>query len=129
MPDLSSAPPVIRHFAERLAERGTPLQTVSFESSRNQLLRTALTSVTVQILADRGQWFVELAPAGVEDWFDTAAWRCCLEGGPVSVNLDPLDTQVAWIEDYLARSAKLHVSLDCLREARRERAYQRMGLA
>jgi hypothetical protein len=128
MADLSAAPQAVLDLAEWLSERGTPLRARSFDSASNQLLQAHVPQGTVQVLADRGQWFVELAPAGAEEFFDTAAWTSCLTGAEVSLELEPLDVQVGWLEGYLAGEGHGKVTIECLREARRRRAYGRMGL-
>lgn len=128
MPDLSSAPPSLQTLAARLAREGTPLRVHSFDSPTNQQLRAHTTHGTVQVLADRSQWFVELAPAGAEEFFDTAAWTSCLAGVEVSLELEPLEVQVCWLEQYLAGEPDVEVTVECLRDARRRRAYGRMGL-
>lgn len=78
MPDLSLAPQVVQRLAGRLTEGGTPLRVHSHGSPTNQQLRAETPHGTVQVLADRGQWFVELAPPGPDEFFDTAVWTACL---------------------------------------------------
>jgi hypothetical protein len=128
MPDLSSAPRAVLDLAEWLSERGISLQARSFHSASNQLLQAHAPQGTVQVLADRGQWFIELAPPGTEEFFGTAAWSSCLAGAEVSLELEPLSAQVAWIKEYLAGDAHGGINIECLRQARRRRAYGRMGL-
>jgi len=79
-------------------------------------------------VADRGQWFVELAPPGASEFFDTAVWGACLTRTEVSVDLMPLDAQAAWLEEFLSGGVQGDYTLDCLLEARRRRAYGRVGL-
>ena len=128
MPDLSLAPQALQRLAERLADGGSPLQVHSFDSPSNQQLRAQAPRGTVQVLADRGQWFVELAPPGASEFFDTAVWGACLTRTEVSVDPMPLDAQAAWLEEFLSGGVQGDYTLDCLLEARRRRAYGRMGL-
>lgn len=128
MPDLSAAPRAVHDLAGWLSERGNPLEQRSFDSASNQLLQAHASWGTVQVLADRGQWFVELAPPGAEEFFDTAAWTSCFAGAEVSLELEPLEVQVGWLEEYLAGEPHVEVTVECLRDARRRRAYGRMGL-
>lgn len=78
--------------------------------------------------ADRGQWFVEFAPPGVNEFFDTAVWIACLSRTEVSLELMPLEAQAAWLEEFLAGGVQGEYTIECLLEARRRRAYGRMGL-
>lgn len=128
MPDLSSAPQALETLAERLADGGTPLRVHSFDSPINQQLRAQTPHGTVQVLADRGQWFVELAPPGSSEFFETAVWTACLTRTEVSLELMPLDAQAAWLEELLANGVGSEYTIECLLEARRRRAYGRMGL-
>jgi hypothetical protein len=128
MLDLSDAPQAVRNFADWLSDRGTSLSLQAFDSPNNQLLRAPSPRGTVQLLADRGQWFVELAPPGADEFFDTAVWSSCLAGGEVSLELTPLDTQVEWLQEFLAGELREGPTIDCLREAQRKRAYGRLGL-
>jgi hypothetical protein len=128
MPDLSSAPQPLQRLAEWLADSRAPLRVQSFDSPSNQLLQAQTPRGTVQVLADRGQWFVELAPPDASEYFDTAVWNSCLSGTEVSLELVPLDAQAAWLEEYLAGDEEGEYTIECLREARRRRAYGRMGL-
>lgn len=128
MSDLSTAPPAVLDLAHWLSERGAPLELRSFDSVSNQLLLAHAPRGTVQVLVDRGQWFVELAPPGAEEFFDMAAWTSCLKGEEVSLELEPISVQVGWLKQYLAGESDGEFTVECLREARRRRAYGRMGL-
>jgi hypothetical protein len=128
MPDLSSAPTAVQRFAGWLAEHGAHVSVQSFASPTNQLLRAPTARGTVQIVADRGQWFVELAPPEAGEYFDTAVWTACLSGSDVSLELQSLDAQVEWLIAFLGADASSRCSIECLREARQRRAYRRMGL-
>lgn len=128
MPDLSSAPQALQALAERLADGGTPLRVHSFDSPTNQQLRAQTPHGTVQVLADRGQWFVELAPPGASEFFDTAVWSACLTRTEVSLDLVPPDAQALWLTEFLAADVRSEYAIECLLEARRRRAYGRMGL-
>lgn len=127
MSDLSMAPMSVQNLAEWLADRGNPLVPQTFDSPTNQLLQ-ARAQHGVQVLADRGQWFVELAPPGVDEFFDTAVWSSCITGATVSLELTPLAEQIAWIEEFLSDDSRRDYSVDCLRETRRKRAFERMGI-
>lgn len=127
MPDLSAAPHAVLNLSEWLSERGVALQERSFDSASNQMLQAYASRGTVQVLADRGQWFVGLAPPGVEEFFDTAVWVSCLTGAEVSLELESLDVQVGWLEEYLAADAPRDVSVECLRQARRRPALRPDG--
>lgn len=127
MSDLSMAPIPVRNLAEWLADRGSPLVPQSLESPINQLLK-ARAQYGVRVLADRGQWFVDLAPPGVDEFFNSAVWSSCLTGATVSLELVPLAEQVAWIEEFLSDDSRRDYSVDCLRETRRKRAFGRMGI-
>lgn len=128
MPDLSAAPQSVQKLSEWLAGRGTALHECSFDSASNQTLQAHTPRGTVQVLADRGQWFVELAPPRTIEFFDMATWISCLTGTEVSLALESLDVQVGWIEEYLVADAHDDVSVECLRQARRQRAHGRMGI-
>jgi len=129
MLDLSAAPRPIQKLAGWLADRGAPLRVQSFDSPSNQLLQSQTPRGTVQVLADRGQWFVELAPPGASEYFDTAVWESCLSGTEISLELAALDEQAAWFEEFLAGDEQREHTIECLREARRRRAYGRMGIS
>jgi hypothetical protein len=126
---MSLAPQVLQKFAESLAERETPLRVQAFESPSNQLLQARTARGTVQVLADRGQWFVELAPPGAAEFFSTTVWLACLSRTEVSLELMPFDAQTAWLEEYLTGGDQREYTIECLLETRRRRAYGRMGLA
>jgi hypothetical protein len=128
LPDLSSAPAAVQKLAGWLAGRGAQLSVQSFDSPNDQLLNAKTVRGEVQILADRGQWFVELAPPNTSDFFNTAVWTSCLTGMDVNFELEPLDSQVTWMEEFLAGDVSREYSLECLRETRHRRAYGRMGL-
>ncbi len=127
MDELSSAPPSIRALAEWLAERGTPLVLHSFHSHNNQLLKAESPQGTFEVLADRGQWFVRLAPAHSDEYFDSAVWEACLSGKEVSLEVDPLEVQVAFLQDLLTTGATDTCSTECLTEARITRVYRSLG--
>ncbi|MCV2393905.1 hypothetical protein OEB99_06260 [Actinotalea sp. M2MS4P-6] len=129
MPDLSLAPPAVLRLAQTLAERGAPLTIRAFDSPTNQLLGATLDVGSVRVLADGGQWFVDLAPPGLDEYFDTAVWTACLNGTDVSLDLESLDSQVGWLEEHLSSGFAGDGRIECLRDARRRRAYGRMGLA
>lgn len=128
MSNLSSAPQALQVLAEQLARGGTPLRVHAFNSPTNQQLRAHTSHGTVQVLADRGQWFVELAPPGSSEFFDTAAWAACLARSEVSLELIPLDERVTWLAAFLAAATPEKPTVECLLQARRRRAYGRMGL-
>lgn len=128
MPDLSSAPQALVALAEWLADGGTPLRVHAFDSPTNQQLRAQTPHGTVQVLADRGQWFVELAPPGSSEFFDTAVWTACLTRTEVSLDVISLDAQMLWFAEFLAADARSEHAIECLVEARRRRAYRRMRL-
>jgi hypothetical protein len=128
--NLSSAPTSVVRLAQLLDDAGCPLHSTSYGSVRNQLLEVnvAAKGFRVRVAADRSQWFVELAPGHSEDYFDTAVWRACLAGTDVSLDLEPLESQVEWIIEKLADRGELTANLGCLRAARHERACRRLGL-
>lgn len=128
MIDLSLAPSPIQELARWLAGRGCPLLPQAFDSPNNQVLWATSPRGVVRVLADRGQWFVELAPPGVDEYFDSAVWSSCLTGAEVSLELTSLAEQVAWLEDFLHDGPTSEYSIECLREVRRTRAFRRMGL-
>jgi hypothetical protein len=128
MAALSSAPQSLQALAEQLAINGTPLGVHAFDSPGNQQLRAQTLHGIVQATADRGEWFVELAPPGSSEFFDAAGWRACLTRTDVSLELIPLDAQTAWLADLLVADVPTGDTIECLREARRTRAYGRMGL-
>lgn len=80
------------------------------------------------MLADCGRWFVELAPPGSCEFFDAAVWTSCLNRTEVSLELMPVDTQAAWLAELLVDGVRGECTIECLLEARRRRAYGRMGL-
>lgn len=129
MLDLSAAPRPIQKLAEWLEDSGSPLCVQTFDSPSTQLLQAHTPRGSVQVLADRGQWFVELAPTGASEYFDTAVWASCLSGTDVSLDLAPLDEQALWFEEYLAVDEEREYTIERLREARHRRAYGRMGLS
>lgn len=126
--DMSLAPQGLQKFAEGLAEEETPLRVEAFDSPSNQLLQAQTARGTVQVLADRGQWFVELAPPGVAEFFSTAVWIACLSRTEVSLEIVPLDAQIAWLEVFLAGDDQREYTIECLLDAQRRRAHGRMGL-
>lgn len=128
MSDISAAPQAIQELGRWLADGGTVLAVDSFESPTSQRLRAHTARGTLQVVADRGQWFVELAPLGSSEFFDTAVWAACLAGVEVSVDVIPIDAQVAWLERFLKEGDLRSCTIECLLEARRRRAYRRMGL-
>ena len=128
MPELPSVPPALQALTEQLDSGGTPLRVHSFDSPDDQQLRATTPHGTVQVLVDRGQWFVELAPPGSSEFFDTAVWIACLTRTDVSLDLGSLDAQTMWLVEFLAAEVHNRYTIECLREARRKRAYGRMGL-
>ena len=121
MADLSSAPKVLRDFAERLSKGGAVLKTIRFLSPLNQVLQVETTIGVVQLLADRGQWFVDLAPPDQtsNDFFDAMTWRACLAREEAGTNADPLEEQVAWLEAYLRGEVSGTYTVQGLGETRR----------
>lgn len=127
MPDLSLAPQAISELARILSARGNPLRTETYSSPGDQVLRARTPAGTVQVIADRAQWFVDLAPPGVDDYFDTEVWSACLSGAPVSLQLVSLDSQVAWIMKFLDEDVRTRYSIESLRQERQRRAHGRLG--
>ena len=127
--DLTSCPVAIARLAAILADQGIALRAVAFESRHNQMMEAHTPVGSMRVVVDRGQWFVELASPGHAEYFDTAVWEACLRGGPVSLELIPLDEQVSWFEAALRSEDTRRCSLECLLGARQRRAYGRMGIA
>ena len=113
MPNLSVALQSVEDLSRWLAEGGVTLQEYSFDSPSNQVLHAHLSRGTVQVLADRGQWFVVLAPPGADEFFDSSTWHSCLTGTDVSLTLQPLAAQVEWLIDYLTAGPRVDVSTQC----------------
>jgi hypothetical protein len=128
MVNLSSAPPAVRALVERMTVGGALMGQENFDSPVNQRFQLATPRGALRVVADRGQWFVELAPEGSEEFFDSAVWVSCLTGSVVSVELPPLESQVAWFIEFLGDENGKSVALKCLLRARRRRALARMGI-
>ena len=127
MMDLTKAPLAIQELADWLAHRGQNLTAQSFDSPKNQLLISHPAKGSIQVLADRGQWFVELSPPGSGEFFDTSVWRSCFQSADVDVDPGPLADQVAWIVGYILGDIDGQCTLDCLLSTRKRRADARIG--
>lgn len=128
-PNFSRAPAPILILARALRAHGFQLTVVDCDPPDNQRIRVITPQLTVEIVADRGQWSVGFAPVGEDDFFDISVWQACLSGEPVSTDLVPLQIQVDWAIDHLGAERPIRISLPCLRQTRKIRAYRRLGLS
>ena len=128
MPGLGEAPEAIQALAVWLEQRGTPLVVKRFDSPNFQVLEAETSRGTIELLVDRGGWFLTVAPPNSREFFDSAVWVACLTSTPVSAEIAPLSDQVSWLRGFVEESAPVEYSLACLQEARHKRAYRGMGL-
>lgn len=90
-------------------------------------------SLAVRLVADRGQWFLELAPPGADERFDADVWRSCLDDAEIADEPSPLDAQARFVAGNLDRilaaaQARGDELTACLRRKRSIRARRRLGL-
>ncbi len=128
MVDLTGAPSGIQALACELSEAGTPFEVHRFASPADQQWRALVAAGTLQVTADRGQWFIELAPPGGSDYFDAAVWDACLTGTDVSLELWSVSAQVTWMAAFLRSGTRAVPQYERLHDARDRRAYGRLGL-
>jgi hypothetical protein len=137
--DFHEAKRVLNTLHETLSRRGynvsVPWRDGPMSSGRMSLSGS---TADVRVLADRGQWFIEIRPTTEDSkWFDLELWSSCL-GQPASFHVDArsmetkdvaaalaaswrLEPQVSWLEsnlDMIERACSARESrtvLDCLR--------------
>lgn len=129
MADFGVAPQPLREFIARIIRGGAVIQAVAIDSPINQLVRLPAEFGTVEILADRGQWFVRLAPRGSTQFFDVLTWIACVTESEVSLEQMPLEDQLAWLDEFLDGDTKHEFTIECLLRARRRRAFGRLGMS
>lgn len=129
MADFSMAPQPLREFIARMVRGGADVHAVAIDSPINQLVQLPAEFGTVEILADRGQWFVRLAPSGSTQFFDVPAWIACVTESEVSLEQMALEDQLAWLDEFLANGTKHEFTIECLLQARRKRAFGRLGIS
>jgi len=126
--DLTEAPSEISSLVSAITELNVTLVVASYDSANNQLLTAQSRVGRIDILVDRGQWLVSLAPNGSRESFDMAAWEACRTGADVALTENTLQEQTLWLEQLL-RSDIVHAAdVECLRRARKTRAYGRLHL-
>jgi hypothetical protein len=106
-------PSVIDELLAALRQAGSEVHEVLFRSPNNRIIEAATSIGVIRLVVDRSQWFIELAPPDVREFFDTAVWDACCRGTPVSLNLIPLREQVDWLEAALEDGKLEGWSLDC----------------
>jgi hypothetical protein len=128
MHPATEPPDSIAELGTFLASMGAPLQSVTFSSPNNQILIGATAGGCVRVAADRGQWFVELAAPGSDDYFDSSVWAACLSDTPVSLEVEPLEKQVKVIEALVSDGSALTVSTARLKQTRSTMSEGRQSL-
>lgn len=123
------APVEVVMFVEELVGRGFREHTVSTRGPLNQVVEFVEADATVQVLVDRGQWFVALAVGQMSNVYDFEAWESCLKGTDVSADVHTFADAANWILAALGNPRLGAVSEDCLLRARGERVARRLGLA
>lgn len=127
--DASSAPPTIVAFLSRLAGAGCAL--VSYEASgRSDQLGffSCPPSITVRVVCDRGQWFVEVGRQGWSETFDADVWVAVLDGEVIGFEPSSLEAQVdALVARWVEIGASDDSALNSLLSTRRFRARSRLG--
>ena len=111
-----------------LASIGGQLQLIHFSSPMNQVLVATSSAGSVRVVADRGQWFVELAAPAMDEYFDSAVWTACVREVPVRLDIATLDEQVETLEAFLADGSTRTISISELEEARDQRSSGRQAL-
>src|SRR6478735_6073253 len=126
--DLTGAPPEISSLVSAITEQNVTLVVESYHSANNQLLTAQSRAGRIDILADRGQWLVSLAPKGSTESFDMAAWEACRTGTDVPLALNTLQEQTLWLEQLLRSAVVYRADVECLTRARKARAYGRLHI-
>lgn len=121
------APVEVVMFVEKLGERGFREHTVSARGPLNQVVEFVDSGATVQVLADRGQWFVALAFGQMRDVYDLEAWESCLSGEDVSPDVHTFAESASGILTVLGDPRLADVSEECLVRARGDRVARRLG--
>lgn len=83
-------------------------------------------TVIVRLVRDRGQWFVEAAPRGADDWFSPVTWHDALVAPIAPSRSVPFEEQSALLLEDIAQielacsanSAEIEKRLDAAREDR-----------
>jgi hypothetical protein len=127
-------PEVLADMVARLEEWGfsiTAQEASTGFGDRVVVLRKG--PLAVRLVADRGQWFIELAPGDCDDWFDPDVWKSCVDGARIPDESSALSAQAEFVVrnlDQLLRAAAggQRDLLSCLRDNRAGRARRRLGL-
>ena len=99
----------------------------------DELIAFAREALSVRLVRDRGQWFVEASPVGGEDWFDADVWHSALtETVPPSEPRSSEEQARLMRDDLPAISARVVASaapaVEQLRMIRAARSRRRLGL-
>lgn len=127
--DLTAAPEAARGLTDWLSAQGVQPEVQWYEGPSNQRVNFIHASgLVVQLLVDRAQWFLLIGRAekGLE-WFDVELWDSCLHGRQLSRGARTFETQVAWLQENweLLLSLGLDIPLECMREAKIQRAHMK----
>jgi hypothetical protein len=128
-----SLPTSLQKLREWLEMEGFDLIESQYRDSDfgNTLLLFRRHGLSIRMIRDRGQWFVEAADADVTEWFSPMVWRAYLDGRVGAITTPTIDEQCQMFEDDLER-IQIAISTDPdvfehLRSCRAERAQSRRG--
>lgn len=84
--------------------------------------------LALQVLCDRGQWFVAVGRTVWNDWFDVDVWSSCLDQTPIGFDATDLSDQLRDLKAHWNEIAQAKDALrGCLEKNRKHRAYTRLG--
>ena len=121
-------------FAVQLSAHGFALSTDNCSDAfGDRIVVFTRSSLSIRLVRDRSQWFIEVGCEDWEDWFDSDTWKRCLLRTPISDDPPPLPEQAKFI---IAHLDQIDGTLDdpggqlrrCLNETRASRARRRLGL-
>lgn len=123
-------PAPVATLVSQLVEAGFPLVGERGSGQVNRVLELGGVGLSVRLLGDRGQWWMETGLPGRDSWYDADIWAWCVDdqghGEP-----SPLEDQVRYVithHDRLLAAARLPETWDCLDRRRAQRARERLGL-
>ena len=126
-------PEALADMVARLQEGGFSItDEAAAEGFGDRVIVLRKDPLAARLVADRGQWFIDLAPSGCDDWFDPDVWRSCLDGTPIpdkpSTPAAHAEFVVRELDRLLAAADRQRELLACLRDNRAARARRRLGL-
>lgn len=128
--DTKYAPDSILRLIGWLNVWPTTERTINCSSSLNQIVRFTHEDETfVDIIVDRGQWFIEIGFSPWDQGFHVVIWEACLSGSEAPMEVIPLEAQIDRVIAVARSASGASVTLECMEEQRRLRTEKRSKLS